>query len=83
MTWIWLGLIGVLTLLELAAKKLVTIWFVISSFISLILSFFIDSFFIQFLVFIILGFAFLVTTRDYLLKLINDKKQVKRGKSEK
>ena len=83
MTLIWLGLIIVLTLLEITAKKLVTIWFVASSFISLILSFFIDSFFIQFLVFIIVGFVLLVTTRDYLIKFIDNKKQVKRGKNEK
>lgn len=83
MTLIWLGLIIVLTLLEFTAKKLVTFWFVTSAFVSLILSFFIDSFFIQFLVFIILGFVLLITTRDYLLKLINDKKQIKRGKNEK
>lgn len=78
MTLIWLGLIIVLTLLEIAAKKLVTIWFVASSLISLILSFFIDSFFVQFLVFIIVGFVLLVTTRDYLIKFIDNKKQIKK-----
>ena len=75
MTWIWLGIIIVLTLLELATTNLVTVWFIASAMISLILSIFINNFFIQFLVFVVLGMILLVTTRDYLLKLINNKKE--------
>lgn len=74
MIWIWLGIIIVLTLLELSTKNIVTIWFVVSAIVSLILSIFIDSYFIQFLVFVILGTILLVTLRDYLVKLIKDKK---------
>ena len=83
MVWIWLGIIIVLTLLELSTYNLVTIWFVASAIVSLILSIFIDSFFIQFLVFIVLGIILLVTMRDYLVKLIKDKKikfPLKKGK---
>ena len=83
MPWIWLGLIIVLTLLEVAASNFVTLFFVGSATISLILSLFIDSFFIQFLVFVILGTILLVTTREYLIKIINDEKDKKRGKNEK
>ena len=75
MIWIWLGIIIVLTLLELATVNLVTVWFIASAIISLILSTFIDSFFIQFLVFVILGMILLVTTRDYLLKLLGNRKE--------
>lgn len=75
MMWIWLGIIVVLTLLELATVNLVTVWYIASAIISLVLSIFIDSFFIQFLVFVILGTILLVTTRDYLLKLIGSKKE--------
>ena len=75
MTWIWLGIIIVLTLLELSTTNLVTVWFVASAIISLILSMFIDNFFIQFLVFVVLGMILLVTTRKYLLNLINNKKE--------
>jgi len=75
MTWIWLGIIIVLTLLELATVNLVTVWFIASAIISLILSIFVHNFFIQFLVFVILGLILLVTTRDYLIKLIGDKKE--------
>ena len=55
MIWIWLGIIIVLTLLELATVNLVTVLFVASAIVSLILSIFVDSFFIQFLVFVVLG----------------------------
>ena len=75
MLWIWLGIIIVLTLLELATVNLVTVWYIASAIISLVLSIFIDSFFIQFLVFVIIGTIFLVTTRDYLIKLIGEKNE--------
>ena len=75
MAWIWLGIIIVLAFLEISTVNLVTIWFIASAIVSLVLSLFIDSFFIQFLVFVILGLIFLVTTREHLIKLIGDKKQ--------
>lgn len=80
MTWIWLGMIIVLTLLEVIRTNFVTLFFVCSATISLILSLFIDNFIIQFSIFIILGLILLVTLRDKVLKLFNDKK---RGKNEK
>ena len=75
MEWIWLGVIIALTLIEVATVNLATIWFIASAVVSMILSFFIDNFFIQFLVFVILGIILLLTTRDYLLKLIGDRKE--------
>lgn len=75
MTWIWLGILIILTLLELATVNLVTIWYIVSALISLVLSIFIDSFFIQFLVFVILGTILLFTTRDHLMKLIGERKE--------
>ena len=82
MTWIWLGLIVVLSLLEFASKNFVPIWFVFSAVISFILSIFIDDYIIQFLVFVILGSVLLLTTRDYLIRYVNDRKS-KRDKREK
>ena len=41
MAWIWLGIIVVLTLLELATVNLVTVWFIASAIVSLVLSIFI------------------------------------------
>lgn len=54
--------------------NLVTIWFIASGLVSLVLSFFTDNFLIQFSVFVILGLVLLVTTRSWLTKLIQPKK---------
>ena len=74
MVWIWLGIVIGLTLIELATVNLVTIWFVASAIVSMILAIFVDNYFIQFLVFVILGVVLLITTRDYLVKLTETKK---------
>lgn len=75
MVWIWLGLVITLTLIEVLTTNLVTIWYIVSALIALILSLFIDSYLVQFSVFVILGTILLFTTRDYLLKLIVKKKE--------
>lgn len=80
MTWIWLGLIVTLTLIELLTKNIVTIWYIGSAIISLILSLFIDSFLTEFLLFVIMGTILLFTTRDYLIKKINEIKSKRVGK---
>lgn len=74
MAWIWLGVVIALTLIECMTVDLVTIWFVASGLVTLVLSLFIDNYFIQFLVFVVLGVILLVTTRKYLVKLIDNKK---------
>lgn len=74
--WIlWLIIIILLTFLEVITIGLVSIWFVISALISLILSFFISSFYIQFAVFVLLGIIFMVTTRPILEKLLVSNKE--------
>ena len=78
MTLIWLGLIIVLILLERLRYNFVTIFFVGSATIALILSLFIDSFLIQFLFFIILGLISLVILRDKLLKIIKGRKRIRK-----
>ncbi len=75
MVWIWLGVVLTLTLIELATTDLVTIWYIASALVSLILSLFVKQFFIQFLVFVILGTFLLITTRKYLVKFFNSKKE--------
>lgn len=74
MFWIWLGIIIVLTLLELSTKNFIMIFFVASSILSLISTIFVDEFIIQFLIFVVVGTILLVTVRDKLIKFINDKK---------
>jgi len=88
MTWIWLGILIVLTLIEFSTKNIVMIFFAISALISMVLSLFISEFIIQFLVFIILGTILLITQRERLIKLKKDKniarkKQKKVKKNEK
>lgn len=75
MFWIWLGIIIALTFIELITINLTTVWFVASGLVSLLLSFFIDSFVIQFSVFVILGIILLCTTRKYLVSFLRVKEQ--------
>ena len=73
MVWIWLFIIIILIFLEAITVNLVTIWYIASALISLVLSLFIDEFFIQFLVFVVLGTILLITTRKQLIKLMGKK----------
>lgn len=67
--FMWLIIILFLGFIEAITVNLVTIWFVISGIVSLILSFFINDFIIQFSVFVILGILLLITTRSWLNKV--------------
>ena len=75
MTFIWIGLIITLSLIELLKSNLITIWYVLSSIISFVLSFFIDSYLIQFCVFSIIGTLLLFFYRDNALKILKEKKE--------
>ena len=77
----WIITIILLIVLEAISINLTSIWFVISGIVSLILSFFIDSFIIQFSVFVILGVILLITTKPLLkrfLKVNNEKTNLDR-----
>lgn len=73
MVWTWLIIIVILIILEAVTVNLVTIWYIASALVSLVLSLFVPSFFIQFLVFVLLGTLLLVTTRKQLIKLMGKK----------
>lgn len=67
--WIlWLIVIVLLVFLEVSTVNLVCVWFILSGLVSLILSFFLDSFYIQFAVFVILGLVLMILTRPILVK---------------
>ena len=69
--WIfWLLLVIVLTIVELATTSLLSVWFVISGIVALILSFFIDDVAIVSTVFAVLGILLLFTTRPLLKKYL-------------
>ena len=61
----WLLVIILLTALEVVTINLVSIWFIISAIVSLFLSFAVDSFYIQFGVFVGLGIILMLLTRPY------------------
>lgn len=67
--WIvWLIVIILLAFIEVATINLVSVWFIASALISLFMSFFVNSFYIQFIVFVVLGLVLLILTRPYLVK---------------
>lgn len=71
MDWIfWLILVIVLTIIEVATVNLLTIWFVISGIVALILSFFIEDVAIVSTLFAVLGIILLITTRPILKKYL-------------
>ena len=70
----WLLVIIILSIIEIMTINLVTIWYVASALVSLIISIFIDDFTIQFAVFVILGTILLLTTKKTLDKLLKDRR---------
>lgn len=67
--WIlWLVVIVLLVFLEVSTVNLVCVWFILSGLVSLILSFFLDSFYIEFAVFVLLGLVLMILTRPILVK---------------
>lgn len=75
MSYLWVLIIILLALAEVTTVNLTTIWFVASGLVSLILSFFIDSFLIQLGVFVILGIILLITTKSKLQALVNERRE--------
>ena len=70
MNWIfWLILVIVLSFVEIATVNLVSIWFVASGIVAMILSFFIEDAAIITTIFILLGMLLLVISRPIVNKL--------------
>ena len=73
-SYVWLIVILILSIIEVATCGLTTVWFVISAIVSLILSFFITNDFVLFTVFVVLGAVLLLTTRPILKKYTSTNK---------
>lgn len=71
----WLAVILILSFIEIGTINLVSIWFVASALVSLLLSFLPIPFYIQFIVFVVLGIVLLITTRKSLEKFLSKTKQ--------
>lgn len=76
MALIWIIVIILLLIVEAMTVNLTTIWFVISGIISLILSFFVDNYLIQFGIFITIGTLLFIITRPILKKIIKERKDI-------
>lgn len=73
MIYIWLGIVLLLTAIEVMTVNLTTIWFVISGIVAILLTFITDVFLIQFGTFVIVGVILLITTRPFLQNKLNEK----------
>lgn len=74
--WIfWLILVFFLIVLEVCTVNLVSIWFIISGIVSLLVSIFYANFFVQFAIFVLLGVFLLLTTRKFLKRYIEPTKE--------
>lgn len=73
MSYIWLGVVILLTLVECMTAGLTTIWFVMSGLVALLVSLAVNNFVLQFGIFVVLGTFLLITTRPLLLKFIKPK----------
>lgn len=71
---VWLIIVILLTLIEVATVNLTTIWFVVSGIIALIISLFVDNYILQFGIFVILGVILLITTKPFLTKFLKQHK---------
>lgn len=67
----WLAVILICAFLEAITVNLITIWFIASGIIALIVSIFVDSVFIQCSVFVLIGILLLITTRRPLQNMVN------------
>ena len=76
MFYFWLILIIFLGLIEAMTVNLVSIWFIISGLVALMLSFITDNFIIQFGIFVVGGIILMLATRKTL-----ERKLVKKEKT--
>lgn len=75
MFYMWLGIIILLGILEASTVNLVSIWFIISGIVAMIISLFTDNLLIQFGVFVVVGVTLLLLTRKYFAnKLVSKEK---------
>lgn len=75
MIYNWLIVAIILSIIELGTISLVSVWFIASALISLLLALVGFSFYIQLINFVILGIILLIFTRKPLLKYLNKTKQ--------
>ena len=73
MFYIWLSIVIILSIIEMFTVNLVSIWFIVSSLIAMILSLFIDNVLIQITVFVLLGIILMLSTKKIIKKILPHK----------
>jgi len=73
MFYLWLSIAIILAVLEMSTVSLVSIWYIISSLVAMILSLFIDNVLIQVSIFVIGGTILLILTKDAVKKILPEK----------
>lgn len=73
MVYIWLIIVIILGIFEMLTTNLVSIWFVISGIITMIISLFCDNLYIQFGTFVILGVLLMPLSKKVYKKIKKDK----------
>ena len=73
MFYVWLAIAVGLAILEMATVNLVSIWYVASSIVAMIISLFIDNIVIQMAIFVLGGTILLILTKDAIKKILPEK----------
>ena len=73
MFYIWLAITIVLAIIEMSTANLVSIWYIISGILTMIISLFIDNVVIQCAIFVIGGTLLLILTKDAIKKILPEK----------
>lgn len=73
MFYVWLAVAVGLAILEMATVNLVSIWYIISSIVAMIVSLFTDNVVIQLAVFVLVGTLLLILTKDAIKKILPEK----------
>ncbi len=75
MFYTWLIIVVCLAILEMVTVSLVSIWFVLSGLLSMIVSLFTDNITIQIAVFVVFGVIFMLLTKKFVKKAIPTKER--------
>lgn len=73
MFYIWLAIAVTLAIIEMSTVNLVSIWYIMSSLVAMIISLFTDNLVIQLAVFVLGGTLLLILTKDAIKKILPEK----------
>ena len=73
MFYVWLAITVILAIIEMSTANLVSIWYIISGILTMIISLFIDNIVIQCAIFVLGGTLLLILTKDAIKKILPEK----------